>query len=143
MFSDKIIPSQSHEKLGKTANFDKYLDSNVLDEAFENSDCLEFLKINSFEYRKGFMVFCDGSIHEIVDILRLEDHFFLVCSCYKVNEFNENLNSIDVSKIIPNEYKFIDLAKELPKPYEKKFLGNKTFVIADTLLVYSDFSNEI
>lgn len=143
MFSDKIIPSKSHEKLVKTGDFDKYLDSNVLDEAFETSDCLEFLKINSFEYRKGFMVFCDGSIYEIVDVLRFEDHFFLVCSGYKVNEFNDNLNSIDVSKIIPNEYKLIDLAKEMPKPYEKFFLGNKTFVIADTLLVYSDFSNDI
>lgn len=89
------------------------------------------------------MVFCDGSIYEIVDVLRFEDHFFLVCSGYKVNEFNDNLNSIDVSKIIPNEYKLIDLAKEMPKPYEKFFLGNKTFVIADTLLVYSDFSNDI
>lgn len=36
--------------------------------------------------------------NEIKEILSMENRFFLLCSFYKVNEFNEQLNSIDVSE---------------------------------------------
>lgn len=143
MFSDTIIPSKRFVKLQKTPNFENYLDSNILNDSFEKCDSLNFLKINSFEYRKGFMVFFGDCIHEIKEILKMEDRFLLLCSLYKVIEFNEHLNSIEISQCNQNEFNLIDLGKQLPKPYEKIHLRDKSFIIADTLMVFNNFSSNI
>lgn len=77
MFSDTIIPSKRNtKKIEQSPNFENYLDSDILDMTFENCDSLEFLKINSFEYRKKFMLICDDSVYEIKEILSIENHFF-------------------------------------------------------------------
>lgn len=85
--------------------------------------------------RKGLMLILDESILEISEILDAENIFLLVCSRYKLNTFNTDLNSIEISKI-ENEYKLVSLAERFPMPYEKKILKCKSFIIADTLNVY-------
>lgn len=143
MFSDKIIPSKRRINLQQTQNFEKYSESNIFDNSFDKSVSLDFLKINSFEYRKNFMVLCENAVYEIGEILSVENRFFLLCFSCKVNEFNEQLNSIDVSKCDLNDYNLIELTSQLPKPYEKIFLKNKSFIIADTLMVYNNFLSNL
>lgn len=102
LFSNSIVASKRKMKLCNSQNFEKYRESNVLDMRFENCDTHDFLKINSFEYRKGFVLFVADSILEIAEILNVENQFFFLCDLLKINEFNEHLNSIQI--LNTNEY---------------------------------------
>lgn len=137
MFVDNIIASKRKIKLHNSPNVETYKMLNILTKNLEKSDSLEFLKINAFEYRKGYVLLIDGFVFEIVEILNVNNDFFFLCSLFKVNEFNDRLNSINISKL--NEYKLIGTADNWPKPYEKKVLRDKLFVIANNLSVYDDF----
>lgn len=137
MFVDKVIVSQRKTKLSDSPHFDAYKGSNILDECFEQCDTYDFLKVNALDYRKGFVLFHDESVFEITEILYVNKEFFFICCHLKVNEFNENLNSIEISST--NEYKLVKLAGNWPIPHEKKILKNKKFIIANTLDVFNDF----
>lgn len=137
MFEDKIVLSQRKTKLRNSPHFDAYKQSNFFNESFDECDTHDFLKVNAFEYRKGFVLFHDNSVVEISEILNVNNDFFFICSLLKINEFDEHLNSIEI--INTSEYKLITLAGNWPKPYEKKQLKNKKFIIADTLDVYNGF----
>lgn len=120
-------------------NFDTYRCSNIFEENFNFSEyfALNFLELNSFDYRKGLMLIIDVNILEIKEILSEQNKYFLICGVYKLVEFNTDLNSIEISET--EEYKLVCLDKNLPKPYEKKELRDKTFIIAETLDVYNGY----
>lgn len=99
LFSDKITVSAQKKKFSNTPDFKKYKTSKIFENDFNLNECvsLKFLKINSIEYRKGLMLFIDGFIGEIEEILSTKCGYSLICSSFKINELNISLNSIKVS----------------------------------------------
>lgn len=140
LFLDKIIPSVQKKKFINTPEYEKYQSSNIFPSDFNFNECdsLEFLKINGNEYRKKLMLLIDGSVLQIKSILSTKLGYSLVCSNFKINEFNAHLNSIDVD--ITGQYTLVELNAKYPKVYEKKNLIGKNFIIADTLDVYNNFT---
>lgn len=107
---------------------------NDVEDLFETS----WLEHNIFTYRKGLFVSENKVIREIVKIVLSESEFYLICIQFDFNEVDEFLNSIKITKSRPEKYtviKFNDLKNK--KTYEKKNLGEETYIILDTL----DFIN--
>lgn len=140
LFLDKITPLVQKKKFINTPEYKLYQSSNIFPSDFNFNECdsLEFLKINGIEYRKGLMLLIDGSVLQIKSILSTKLGYSLVCSNFKINEFNAHLNSIDVD--ITGQYTLVELNAKYPKVYEKKNLIGKNFIIADTLDVYNNFA---
>lgn len=142
MFSNSIVSSKRKKKFKNSVKFNIYKSSDIFDDNLNYSDCdsLDFLKINSLEYRKGLILVFNANIYEIEEILSMNDEFVLVCGLHEIVEFNNDLNSVEISKH-DNKYELVCLNKNFPKTYEKKLLKNKSFIIADTLDVYNNFCN--
>lgn len=141
MCSNKIVPSRRKKKFSCTENFNVYKMLNILEQNvdFDSFDSLDFLKINAYEYRKGIMLILDENIMQIEEILEAEKKFVLVCSKYKLNYYDNDLNSINIEKV-ENDYELVTSIDKIPKPYEKKNIKNNAFIIADTLDVYKESS---
>lgn len=86
------------------------------------------------------MLVLNESFFEIKEILMIGDNYCFVCSPLRLIEFNSNLNSVEISGFEDVTFKLIDVKKPLLKPHEKKMVGSKAYIFADTLDVYNQFT---
>lgn len=140
-FQTEIKESARKTKLQTCLNFNLYKQLNIFDDSFltENWYALNFLKMDSFDYRIGMMLIRDNSVLEIEDIIAGSNRHFFVCCNYKISRYANDLNSIEIEKM-ENDFTLLNISlDERNKPYEKKWLNDKMFIIADSLNVYSNF----
>lgn len=105
---------------------------NDVEKLFETS----LLDHNIFTYRKGLFVSESKSkvIHEIAKIVLSDSEYYLICIQFDFIEFDEFLNSYKIMKRSPEYYTVIKLNDlKNKKTYEKKNLGEESYIILDTL----------
>lgn len=130
--------------LGKCSNFDLFNRLNLIECIPEgaNASVLKFLEINSYKYRKGFMLIRKNFALEIVEIVKSET-FLLICSKYEMISFDSEINCIEIKKK-ENEFMILDLAAEQnKKTYTKYHLNNRLLLIADTLEISRCFGTRV
>lgn len=124
-----------HKIESKSDSCEKTLISNnfpFLDKLFS----LEWFSLNANVYRKGLFVIHNHKFTQIDNVYIYEDDMYIVGAKWDYIEFNNFLNSLEISKPESSEkllIKFNELkCKQL---FEFKSIDHKYFIIADTLIV--------
>lgn len=100
---------------------------------------LDFIIINSYEYRKGLIILSDQSVFKINFILhdRDQNDFLLVCEPIKVREFNISFNSFEIEETLSNNILFTIKTYKIKETFDKIVANGKNYLLAKTLI----FSN--
>lgn len=93
----------------------------------------KFIKINSYQYREGLVILIDRCLYEIRKILYVENEFHFACNQLDVLELNEFFNSFQVKLNNINRKVIAFKCLIFMKTYEKKFIQQDEYIIADTL----------
>lgn len=140
-YCDDFEPSKKCYNISRDTNYQFY--STFLKEIreFDLNSCvvLNFLKINSNMYRKGFMIIFKKRISEIIYVLRSGSDYFLVCRLYDVVKFEASMNSFKIKKTDPETLQVLNMKELLiHSSFEKKNSQNSIFIIADSLEVFKE-----
>lgn len=87
-------------------------------------------------YRKGFFIIFECKFIEIEDIYLINNKEYFVCSEWNKIGFNNFINSVQIEKTESTEKILVcydDL--KLKQVFERKFIDQKSFIIAETLIV--------
>lgn len=122
----KLIDSNTAE------NLSNYLPTEFqsLTKMFE----LDYIKLNSFEYRKGLLVLKNSSLYKIEQILRVEDKYFFLTKKFDSLGIDIFTNSIKIRITESSALISIDFEElESRTVFEILHRDNGCYIIADTL----------
>lgn len=102
---------------------------------------LNFLHVNSYQYREGIILIENFLLFEIVHVLKQNDQYFFACKQLDLIEYHESYNSIEISTNTSNSnLKLLWLDQLHNKTsYQKNFSKGKTFIVCETLDVFNNF----
>lgn len=131
--------SKTSYLISKCADFEKY-ESHLI--PLINNDQIranKFVRRGLLEYRERLMLIEGKNVFEIIHVICHNSKNFVLCKGYKVTQFHKELNSIEI-ELIQDSYKLLDTSELRGyKTYDRTFLNDKMFIIADTLDVYNEF----
>lgn len=100
----------------------------------ETQNEIQWFKMNSITYRRGFAIVIDGSIYSIERILISGENRYLLC--YRLNclTFCSYTHSFLVKKCEETDRKMIELEQlQCKRTYEVKFINGNYHIFASTL----------
>lgn len=87
-------------------------------------------------YRKGLFIILECKFIEIEDIYLINNKEYFVCCKWNKIGVNNFLNSVQIEKSESTEKILVCFDDLKPKQvFERKFMDQKTFIIAETLIV--------
>lgn len=99
-------------------------------------DEVHFLKYCNYFYKKGLIVFHQSNLLEILHILLINERYYFICALLDVLHFDDFLNSFEIRNKSQPLHKIIDFSHMVHKNvYEKKLLGNHSYIICDSLVL--------
>lgn len=98
---------------------------------------LKFFNFTGYQYRKGLILIEQRNFYEILEILVSKKSYSFICKKLRILGFDSFLNSVKIglSNENPIFIEFEDLKNK--KTYQKTYANGNSYVIADTLNVYS------
>lgn len=101
----------------------------------------KWLKINSHYYAPG-LILKDVGFFEILFIIRNDDKFYFICSKYRNMGYDAFLNSMIIEKYSSDDHFLLEHSKlKCKKSFEKKVLGDASFLIVDCLDLLNEITN--
>lgn len=99
---------------------------------------VSWLKINSFNYKKGLLLRSGESFFEIKNILENKNDYYFVCSRFEYVGFDKFLQCIELEKCEEEEDCILPLSElKHKRSHDKKKIQDRIYVIVDSLeLVY-------
>lgn len=80
------------------------------------------------------MILHNSCLYEIFNILYVQKKFYFLCVKHNFILFQSFSNSLKIETSHPFEYKITSFAElSLKKTFERKIIGNETFIQANTL----------
>lgn len=140
LYNEVFIDQIDHKKLRK-ADKNIFMQYQSLIQFFENpsldSSTIQSTKnvrFNSDFYESGLMLKNNADYLEIIHILYIEKFLYFICKKYFRIAFDDFLMSVEIKPSIPEEYLLIKHSElEFSKTYDKKILGEKIFILSDSL----------
>lgn len=97
---------------------------------------IDWFRLNSYMYRKGLFIILECKFIEIEDIYLINNKEYFVCCKWNKIGVNNFLNSVQIEKSESTEKILVCFDDLKPKQvFERKFMDQKTFIIAETLIV--------
>lgn len=91
-------------------------------------------RCNSYEYRKDLLFVHESFLFKIHHVFCAGQKYFFLSKKYKVNHFDDFLNSFQVERINSSHFVLIDFANLKNKvSYELKFLSGNEYIIEENL----------
>lgn len=99
------------------------------------------LKYCNYHYKQKLFIADNGKFHEIIHILMINGHYYLMCKQFDVLLFDEFLNSFKIETAPETIYSLIKFSELKHKNvYEKKMLDDFAYIMSDSLLLMNIFS---
>lgn len=119
--------------------YEKYEDTikQVITESMiEEVSIVNSIEINNIKFKTNYLFEYNGKLHEIDYIVAHKNTFWFLCSfSYDIKKFDGFLNSLLLKKFEKIQIICFDQLKNV-KAFEKKYLNNETYILADCLNLY-------
>lgn len=104
---------------------------------------VKWFTCNNSRYNKRIFILHDNILFEICEILIINDEINFMCSEYNIVGFDEFLNSYEIRKSSETDYVSISFyALVNKKPFDKKMIGNNSYILAETLILVTAFKQK-
>lgn len=135
-----IIESKTFSSVNDNKELKKYaqiLKCRNLDESI----VLNFLIVDSNQYREGIILINNCVAYEIRFVLKKSDEYFFICKVFDKIEFRECFNAIELKQSITNgDIQVLELNEISNKTsYQMHYINGQVIVICNTLDVYNKF----
>lgn len=91
---------------------------------------------NDYKYRKNMFILSPKGLMQIKKILLISNKCSFLCLHHELLEYVPFLNSYRITLKLPLKTDLIKFEElHFPKPYERKFVNNDQFILAETLKI--------
>lgn len=139
-WENKIEISKKKYDIRSTSNFSAF-STNFIPNFLNNFLAFDFFKYNSIVYRPGLFIMHSKILYEIKHIVENNNDYLFLCLRHDILCFDSSLNSIKI-KLAENvngfELIYFSML-EHQETFQKHTINENSYIIADTLNVYSEF----
>lgn len=98
---------------------------------------IKWFEVNSYRYQKGLIITLNERLYEIEQCIMADKQLYLLCNTFLFTSFHKFSNSFEVERAKPTINEIIRYADiENRTLYELKYVGDKTYIIADDLSLH-------
>lgn len=140
-FKDEMTVSPKSYPITKCYEFGKY--KSFLNESICDYSAVNYVKVNSYIYRKGIMLVENHEVFEIIYVLRNQNEYFLLCHLYDFVKYETSLNSIKIkrSELSAANMQLLKIhGLKNGQPLEKKICDGSIYLYVENLDVFNRFT---
>lgn len=132
-FENKIEPAKNSTKLTQCSEWNDYADI-LCDYDLSSLSIIEFLRYNSFTYRRGQLFLKDAVLHRIKLIFQDKDDYLFVCQIFTFEKCNVSIHCFKINEASVFQYVILNLNDlNIKKIVDEVVLEENVYFIAETL----------